>query len=251
MSARVALVLVSHSAQVATGTAAIAEQMAPDVLLLPAGGTPDGIGTSVDLVLEAVEHGLAQTDGDGGGVVVLTDLGSALLTTDLVLEMVDEPGRVAVPSAPFVEGAVSAAVKAQQGGDLAAVAAAAREAMQAPAVGGSEAAEAQPQAPAAATAPATAPAAASAEASDDEVVMAVTVRNPLGLHARPAALVARAVADSGARVTIDGSDASSVLALMALAATAGREVTVRAVGPGAAAAAQRVVAMIDEGFGEV
>lgn len=247
MSARVALVLVSHSAQVATGTAAIAEQMAPDVLLLPAGGTPDGIGTSVDLVLEAVEHGLAQTDGDGGGVVVLTDLGSALLTTDLVLEMVDEPGRVAVPSAPFVEGAVSAAVKAQQGGDLAAVAAAAREAMQAPAVGGSEAAEAQPQAPAAATAPA----AGSAEASDDEVVMAVTVRNPLGLHARPAALVARAVADSGARVTIDGSDASSVLALMALAATAGREVTVRAVGPGAAAAAQRVVAMIDEGFGEV
>lgn len=247
MSARVALVLVSHSAQVATGTAAIAEQMAPDVLLLPAGGTPDGIGTSVDLVLEAVEHGLAQTDGDGGGVVVLTDLGSALLTTDLVLEMVDEPGRVAVPSAPFVEGAVSAAVKAQQGGDLAAVAAAAREAMHAPAVGGSEAAAAQPEAPA----PATAPAAGSAEASDDEVVMAVTVRNPLGLHARPAALVARAVADSGARVTIDGSDASSVLALMALAATAGREVTVRAVGPGAAAAAQRVVAMIDEGFGEV
>jgi PTS hybrid protein len=121
VTARVALVLVSHSAQVAAGTAAIAEQMAPDVLLLPAGGTADGIGTSVDLVLEAVERGLAET-GDGGGVVVLTDLGSAVLTTDLVLEMVDEPERVAVPTAPFVEGAVSAAVKAQQGGDLAAVA---------------------------------------------------------------------------------------------------------------------------------
>lgn len=242
MSARVALVLVSHSAQVAAGTAAIAEQMAPDVLLLPAGGTPDGIGTSVDLVLEAVERGLAETDGDGGGVVVLTDLGSALLTTDLVLEMVDGPERVAVPSAPFVEGAVSAAVKAQQGGDLAAVAAAAREAMAAPAVGGgAEAAVPPPQAEV--DAPVAGP--------DDEVVMTVTVRNPLGLHARPAALVARAVADSGARVTIDGSDASSVLALMALAATAGREVTVRAAGPGAAAAAQRVVAMIDEGFGEV
>jgi PTS hybrid protein len=236
VTARVALVLVSHSAQVAAGTAAIAEQMAPDVLLLPAGGTADGIGTSVDLVLEAVERGLAET-GDGGGVVVLTDLGSAVLTTDLVLEMVDEPERVAVPTAPFVEGAVSAAVKAQQGGDLAAVAAAAGDAMSAPAVsGGAQEPGAAPQ--------------GQAEPSDG-VVRTVTIRNPLGLHARPAALVARTVADSGVRVTIDGSDASSVLALMALAATGGRDVTVRAAGPGAQAAVDRVVSMIEEGFGEV
>ncbi|HMO11863.1 MAG TPA: PTS sugar transporter subunit IIA, partial [Actinotalea sp.] len=58
MSARVALVLVSHSADVARGTAEIAGQMAPDVLLLPAGGIDGGIGTSVDTVLAAVERGL-------------------------------------------------------------------------------------------------------------------------------------------------------------------------------------------------
>ncbi len=239
MSPRVALVLVSHSADVANGTAAIAEQMAPGVLLLPAGGTPEGIGTSVDLVMAAVEKGLAAVAGDGSGVVVLTDLGSALLTTDLVLEMIDEDeaARVRVPSAAFVEGAVTAAVKAQQGAGLDEVAAAAVEAVgPAPGAPGPE-----PQGEI-----------ASGSSPDDERVTAtVRVRNPLGLHARPAALVARTVADLGVPMTIDGADGASVLGLMSLSATAGRELTIEATGAGAVAAVERVVAMIDGGFGEV
>ncbi|WP_372595674.1 dihydroxyacetone kinase phosphoryl donor subunit DhaM [Actinotalea sp.] len=236
MSPRVALVLVSHSRDVAVGTAAIAEQMAPEVGLFPAGGVPEGIGTSVDLVLSAVEEGLAAVSGEGSGVVVLTDLGSALLTTDLVLEMIDEDeaARVRVPSAPFVEGAVTAAVKAQQGGSVEEVAAAAAEALSA--------------APAAV--PAESPPQAEAPVGD-EVVATVTVRNPMGLHARPAALLARTVADLGVPLTIDGSDGASVLGLMALSATGGRELTVRATGPGAQAAVETVVAMVEEGFGEV
>ncbi|MDO8121024.1 dihydroxyacetone kinase phosphoryl donor subunit DhaM [Isoptericola sp. b490] len=230
MSPRVALVLVSHSAQVADGTAQIAGQMAPDVLLLPAGGIDGDIGTSVDLVMESVERGLAECDDATGGVVVLTDLGSAVLTTDLVLEMV-EPDRVRVPQAPFVEGAVSAAVAAQQGGDLTAVEAAALEA-------GSQYAAARPAQEAAASA-------------DGAVNATVTLRNPLGLHARTAAQVARAVADSGLTITVDGVDGSSVLALMALGATGGRELTLSASGDGAAAAVESLVALIDSGFGEV
>lgn len=236
MSARVALVLVSHSAQVAAGTAEIAGQMAPDVLLLPAGGIDGGIGTSVDLVMESVERGLAQYPDDTGGVVVLTDLGSAVLTTDLVLEMVD-PERVRVPAAPFVEGAVSAAVAAQQGGDLAAVEAAAVEA------GRQYAAGPEPEA--------AAPGAPEAATGDAAVTRRVTLRNPLGLHARTAAQVARIVADSGARVTIDGADGSSVLALMALGTTGGHELTVSATGDGARAAVDTVVALVETGFGEV
>ena len=238
MSARVALVLVSHSSDVATGTAAIAAQMAPDVLLLPAGGIDGGIGTSVDAVMAAVEQGLAAVSGEGSGVVVMTDLGSALLTTDLVLEMIDEDeaARVLVPGAPFVEGAVTAAVKAQQGGAIGEVAAAAVEAIAAPAGQGGPSAE---------------PSAAPSGAGDDEVVASVTLRNPLGLHARPAALVARKVADLGVPMTIDGVDGASVLSVMSLAAAGGRELTIRASGPGAASAVESVVAMIEEGFGEV
>ncbi len=243
MSPRVALVLVSHSADVANGTAAIAEQMAPEVLLLPAGGMPEGIGTSVDLVMAAVERGLAAVTGEGSGVVVLTDLGSALLTTDLVLEMIDEDeaARVRVPHAAFVEGTVTAAVKAQQGGGLDEVAAAAVEAV-------------APAAVAAGGAPGHLPELANAvppDPGEERATARVTVRNPLGLHARPAALLARTVAGLGVLMTIDGADGASVLGLMSLGATAGRELAVEASGPGALAAVDAVVAMIEEGFGEV
>ncbi|HMO10757.1 MAG TPA: HPr family phosphocarrier protein, partial [Actinotalea sp.] len=150
-----------------------------------------------------------------------------------VLEMVD-PERVRVPSAPLVEGSVAAAVAAQQGGDLTRVEAAA------------VAAGAQ-YAP-----PAEAGTGSDAEAGAVGVVTArVTLRNPLGLHARTAAVVARAVSASGAPVTIDGADGLSVLALMALGATGGREVTVSASGPGAQDAVAAVVALVEGGFGEV
>ncbi|WP_250448476.1 HPr family phosphocarrier protein, partial [Actinotalea sp. C106] len=78
----------------------------------------------------------------------------------------------------------------------------------------------------------------------------VTLRNPLGLHARPAALLSRAVAELGVPVTIDGVNAASVLELMRLGATGGRELTVAAHGPGAQAAVRAVVAQVAEGFGE-
>ncbi|MCV2396074.1 dihydroxyacetone kinase phosphoryl donor subunit DhaM [Actinotalea sp. M2MS4P-6] len=234
MTAGVALVLVSHSADVAAGTAEIAGQMAPDVLLLPAGGIPEGIGTSVDRVMAAVEEGLQTCP---GGVVVMTDLGSAVLTTDLVLEMVDDAERVKVPRAPFVEGAVAAAVAAQQGGDLAAVEAAALEAGVSFAPEGAAAPEASDEVDAA--------------GQDGQVTALVTLRNPLGLHARTAAQVARAVADAGVPVRIEGVDGASVLALMALGTTGGQEITVSATGPDAQSAVDTVVALVEGGFGEV
>ena len=122
----IALVLVSHSALLARGLVEVAAQMAPDVPLLPAGGTPDGgIGTSIDVVEHAVEQGLVSAD----GVVVLADLGSAVLTTESAIDLSDHwAGRVRLATAPLVEGAVVAAVAAQQGGTLADVVAAAEQA---------------------------------------------------------------------------------------------------------------------------
>lgn len=239
---RVGLVLVSHSAAAAQGTVEIAQQMAPDVTLVAAGGTEAGLGTSVDLVLDAVQAVLGQ-DGEPG-VVVLTDLGSAVMTTDAVLEMVEAfdegaSDRIRVPNAPFLEGAVAAAVEAQQGGDLAAVEAAALRAAMLFTPPVNDDVGAAPAAPAEAGAP-----------GDGSVTARAVLGNPLGLHARPAAVLARTIADSGSRVTVDGVDGSSVLELMRLGATGGHELTLVASGPAAQETLQRVVALVESGFGE-
>ncbi|WP_370692339.1 HPr family phosphocarrier protein [Nocardioides sp.] len=82
----------------------------------------------------------------------------------------------------------------------------------------------------------------------------LTLTNPQGLHARPAALLATAVGDLDAEVVIthDGrsADAASSLELMALGAGPGAEVVVTATGPDADAAVRAVTALVADGFGE-
>ena len=121
---RVGIVLVSHSARLAEGAADLAGQVSGGtVRILAAGGTQDGgLGTSLEKVSQAVAGAEA-----GAGVLVLPDLGSAVLTVRAMLE--DAPGLpVVLADAPFVEGAVAATVTAAAGADLKAVAQAAEEA---------------------------------------------------------------------------------------------------------------------------
>lgn len=120
----VGIVVVSHSADIAAGTVALAGQMAgPEVPLEGVGGTADGgLGTDAG----RIEAALAAAD-RGDGVVVLGDLGSAILTVRSVLE--DVEGRdVRLLDAPLVEGAVAAAVSASAGLSIDDVARAAEEA---------------------------------------------------------------------------------------------------------------------------
>jgi len=107
----VGIVVVSHSREIASGTVALAGQMAgPDVRIEGAGGTPDGgLGTDADRVRAAIESADA-----GDGVIVLGDLGSAILTIRAVLAG-RENGHVRLVDAPLVEGAVAAAVTASAG----------------------------------------------------------------------------------------------------------------------------------------
>lgn len=123
----VGLVLVSHSRTLAAGVVELVAQLAPDVTVLAAAGTVDGrIGTSPDAVAAALP---AADSGDG--VVVLPDLGSAVLSVRVALQdAADDPARdrYVLVDAPFVEGAVSAAVTAGAGATLAEVVEAAREA---------------------------------------------------------------------------------------------------------------------------
>jgi PTS hybrid protein len=119
----IGLVLVSHSSELARGLADLAGQMAgPEVQIVAVGGGPDGaLGTD----RARVEAAIAQAD-SGDGVVVLGDLGSAILTIRDVLAGLN--GRVRVADAPLVEGAVAAAVTASAGAPLDVVVESAQEA---------------------------------------------------------------------------------------------------------------------------
>ena len=131
MEPLVGIVVVSHSAQIAAGTVELARQMAGDDLRIEAaGGTADGsLGTDAAAIMAAI----VAADG-GAGVLVLMDLGSAVLATLTALEMLGEAvaAHVRLSRGPLVEGAIVAAVQASVGDDLAAVLAAAEEAASLP-----------------------------------------------------------------------------------------------------------------------
>jgi dihydroxyacetone kinase phosphotransfer subunit len=131
MEPLVGIVVVSHSAQIAAGTVELARQMAGDDLRIEAaGGTADGsLGTDAAAIMAAI----VAAEG-GAGVLVLMDLGSAVLATQTALELLgaDVAAHVRLSGGPLVEGAVVAAVQASIGDDLAAVLAAAEEAASLP-----------------------------------------------------------------------------------------------------------------------
>jgi len=122
----IGIVLVSHSAALAEGLSDLVGQVSgEDVRVLSAGGSGDGgLGTDPDRIAAAIRA--ADT---GSGVVVLVDIGSAVLSVKAILSGGDVDGiDVRLADAPLVEGAVAASVLAATGADLAAVAAAAEEA---------------------------------------------------------------------------------------------------------------------------
>ncbi|MGW4930522.1 dihydroxyacetone kinase phosphoryl donor subunit DhaM [Agromyces sp. NPDC004153] len=231
---KVGVVFVSHSARIAEGLVELARQMAPSAALVAAGGTDDGrIGTSFDLV----SSGIAEAD-SGAGVVVLCDLGSAILTTETALDFLDDEvrERVRIVDAPFVEGGVAAAVAAEAGDDLAHVVTAAESAR-----GGAEPG-----------AGATTPVAASGAAGASGHVHArtVTLVNADGLHARPAAELVKLASTFGPRVTVNGTDAKSLLSIMSLGLTKGATVEIASDDPDGGAAVAAIAALAESGFGE-
>jgi PTS hybrid protein len=122
----VGLVIVSHSAKLAEGVAELVANMQPGLPVRAAGGTADGrLGTSADKIQRAIAEVL-----NPDGVLVLLDLGSALMSTEVALEWLSDEERalVIVSDAPLVEGAVLAAVNAGLGLTAAELAASAQEA---------------------------------------------------------------------------------------------------------------------------
>src|ERR671914_2271876 len=123
----VSLVIVSHSAALAGGVVELAREMGGgEVRIEAAGWIEDGaLGTDAARVHEAVER-VRSSD----GVLVLMDLGSALMSAEMAAEMADpEGGPILLSEAPLVEGAVAAAARARGGGSLDEVAREARGAL--------------------------------------------------------------------------------------------------------------------------
>jgi len=109
----VSFVIVSHSAPLAEGVVDLARMMARQVTMIPAGGLEDGShGTSFEKIAAAVEAAWTED-----GVILLMDMGSAVMTAEMVLEALDKPSMV-MADCPLVEGAVTGSVLAESGAGL-------------------------------------------------------------------------------------------------------------------------------------
>jgi phosphoenolpyruvate-protein phosphotransferase/dihydroxyacetone kinase phosphotransfer subunit len=240
----VGIVIVSHSHRIAEGVAELAREMGgPDVRLETAGGLAlpgRPIGTDAVLVMEAVERAWSDD-----GVLVLMDLGSAVLSAEMAIDLMPQERRskVVLCEAPLVEGAVAAAVTAKLGSPLDRVAQEARGGLAGKIAHlghavASPAADASPAAPA-----------------GREISFRLTVEAAHGLHARPAARFVQTASSFDARVLVRDvtndrgpADAASLNAVATLGATKGHELEITASGPQAAQAADAIRSLAARNF---
>jgi PTS hybrid protein len=117
MSSKVGIVIVSHSPDVARGTADMVRQMVGNDLPLSfCGGNPEGgLGTSVEKIITAINAAWSEK-----GVAILVDLGGAETNSEMAIELLapDKRAKVVICNAPIVEGAVMAATEAWGGASL-------------------------------------------------------------------------------------------------------------------------------------
>jgi phosphoenolpyruvate-protein phosphotransferase/dihydroxyacetone kinase phosphotransfer subunit len=240
----VGIVVVSHSRALARAALALAGEMLhgrPVRIEIAAGLDETTFGT--DAV--QVKHAIEKVDSPHG-VVVLMDLGSAVLSAELALDLLDDPtarDRVVLSSAPIVEGLVVAAVAASGGASRAEVAAEARAALMGKA--------AHLSTPDEATSPEV------LEPTAADVVGTFRVGNQHGLHARPAARLVSEVGGLDATVTLTNLStgagpvpAGSLSRVAMLGAQHGHDVEVRASGPQAQEAVEHLVALAARHFDE-
>jgi phosphocarrier protein FPr len=239
----VGLVVVSHSRALARAAVALAQEMlhGKQIRIAVAAGLDDtAFGTDAAQIVDAIT-----TADQGAGVVVLMDLGSAVLSAELALELIDDDlgKRVTLCPAPLVEGLVVAAVAAAGGADVAEVVAEACGAL------AGKISQLGPVVPAAAD--------ADGMPQPGELTGSFVVANPHGLHARPAARLVQEVRRRDARALIrnasspsDWVGASSLSKIATLGVRCGDEVEVRVSGNQAAETLDHILALAGRDFDE-
>ncbi len=238
----VGLVIVAHSACLAQGVKELADQMVQGkVPIAIAGGIDDPenpFGTDAMKVLQAIQQVYSED-----GVVVLMDLGSALLSAEMALDFLpeDQRRRVYLSDAPLVEGAIAAAVQASTGADISLVLAEARNALQAKIAQ----LHLEPQAEEEGRPP--------VQGKEIRLV----VRNRLGLHARPAAQFVSTAARFQSTVMVrnvttgsDWANAKSINQIATLGVRQGHEIAIVADGPDAEEVLAALRDLVEQNFGE-
>jgi dihydroxyacetone kinase phosphotransfer subunit len=245
----IGIVVVSHSRALAEAAVALAKEMVPDAgkqptIAVAAGLDEATFGTDASAVSAAIE---AADSPDG--VLVVMDLGSAVLSADMAKEFLDADvaARVRMSSAPFVEGLLAAVVTASTGASMDAVVREADAALLPKAQQvGDDAGEHG--------APGSGPTPAGAS-SDGAKTLDVRLANEHGLHARPGARLVSVVGEFDAEVTAENVtngrgpvDAESVIMLATLGAESGHEVRFTATGPDADDALQAISILAERNF---
>jgi phosphocarrier protein FPr len=249
----IGIVIVSHSETLAQGIYEVIAQMVQDkVPIATAGGVnnlDEPIGTDPMRVVAAIETVYSED-----GVLVLMDLGSALMSAEAALEFLPEEKRqhIYLCEAPIVEGAIAASVRAMIGGDMAEMLADARGALQA------KTEQLQPvlnhPAPVSAL---SAPAMGSPAIESGHIATAtltVVVPNRLGLHARPAAKLIELISRFAAQTTITHHaktvSANSMNQVVTLGARHGEELFFRSSGQDAHLVLAAIAAFAAANFGD-
>jgi phosphoenolpyruvate-protein phosphotransferase/dihydroxyacetone kinase phosphotransfer subunit len=241
----IGIVLVSHSHETAEGAAELARQMGGTGVSIATAGGLDGpdhpVGTDAMRVLAAIEQVWSDD-----GVLVLMDLGSAVLSAEMAIDFLDVERRpkVLLSGAPFVEGAVAAAVAAKLGQPLSDVELEARGGL-----AGKETHLGIEIAP-------SVPEAAQAEGPEDRASLLVDL--PHGLHARPAARVVQTAGAFDAEITVSNAttgrgpvNARSLNAVATLGVTEGQSIEVVARGPGSTDAVAALRALAARRYDEI
>ncbi|MBV9231567.1 MAG: PTS-dependent dihydroxyacetone kinase phosphotransferase subunit DhaM, partial [Chloroflexi bacterium] len=249
----VGLVIVSHSAQLAAGVVELAGQMTQGKTpMAAAGGAANNIlGTSTDKILAAI-----QAVDSPDGVLVLLDLGSAILSAEMALELLNDEQRVHtfLSYAPLVEGTIAAAIEASLGRTLAEVREAAEKTTQESQLRQlkplSNIAEQTEQRAPSADVPAPQPSVPATQTIEAQL----TLNNPTGLHARPASLFVQTAARFQAQIQVTARgrqvDATSIMAVLSLGARQGDIITLQARGTDASAAIEALSQLVDANFYE-
>ena len=199
------------------------------------------MGTSLERIRQALDQAYRED-----GVLVLMDLGSAVMTTEMLLEMLPEEqsARIRMSNAALVEGAIAAAASAAQGADLDQVQHAAETAMDLPKVAG--------------RAPFASPEVQALPAGPERSVELV-VPNPVGLHARPAARFVQTAARFRSRITVQNAtqrgpvvDATSMMKVAYQGrARQGESIRIVALGEDSSEAIVALQELVASGFGEM
>lgn len=247
----IGIVIVSHSKKLALGVQELAHQMvqgavnAPQLVIAAGIDDPEHpLGTDVIQIYQAIESVYSEQ-----GVVVLMDLGSAILSAEMALEFLSEEQRLKVRlcEAPIVEGTIAAAVQASTGADLEQVLTEARAAITAKAA----------QLSMVGTQHSVPPISRIIASEKQTPELVFTIQNQMGLHARPAAKLVAIAAQFQSDITLrnmttqsQAVNAKSINQVVTSGIRQGHKITIAATGNDATQALAALQQLINTNFQE-